>query len=384
MINDISKPLILIVEDDGIIASRIQDTLAGAEYTTTITDIGEDAIRQAQEITPGLVLMDIRLKGNMDGIEAAGHIRRQSDVPILYLTAHSDDELIQRAKQTMPHGYIVKPFRARELLITIEMTMNKYLLDRQKRDMEARIQYIQKMESLGTMAGAVAHKFNNMLMIIMGYAEMMTDDAEPESLVESRSNEILEICEKAREMTNQIIAYTGHLPAAPAMLNLNQLIQEIAPFLKISLPDGSVIHYNTDDRIAPISAVAEQIRQVIVNLVMNAIEAVKKESGVITVSTGVMELNQAFFSEVYQNDDLPEGRYVFLEVEDNGCGMDEDTKRQIFDPFFTTKFFGRGLGLSAVLGIVKSHRGGIKILSKPGEGTAVRVLLPVEQLSSRQ
>jgi signal transduction histidine kinase len=242
--------------------------------------------------------------------------------------------------------------------------------------MEARIQYIQKMESLGTMAGAVAHKFNNMLMIIMGYAEMMTEDAEPESLVKSRSNEILEVCEKAREMTNQIIAYTGHLPAAPVKLNLNQLILEIAPFLKISLPDGSVIHYNTDERIAPISAAAEQIRQVIVNLVMNAMEAVKKEKGVITVSTGVTELNQAFFSELYQSDDLPEGRYVFLEVEDNGCGMDEDTKRQIFDPFFTTKFFGRGLGLSAVLGIVKSHRGAIKILSKPGEGTTVRVLFP--------
>ncbi len=377
MTSDLSKPRILIVEDDGIIANRISDTLTGAGYPAIWADNGNDAMRQLQETPPGLVLMDIRLKGGMDGVETAIHIRRQSDVPIVYLTAYSDDELLHRAKQTQASGYLVKPFHARELLATIEMALYKHQLDEQKRAMEARIQYLQKMKSLGTMSGAVAHKFNNMLMVIMGYAEMIVNAPGSESLVKSRSEEILKVCEKAKGITSQIIAYTGHLPTAPVMLDLNRIILDLAPFLRVYLPEGSVIRYHPDERIVPICAVEEHIRQIIVNLIINAMEAIEKEKGIITVFTGVTELGETFFSDIYQTDPLPGGQYVFLEISDNGCGMDEETKRRIFDPFFTTKLFGRGLGLSAVSGIVKKHRGAIRIFSKPGEGTRVRVLFPV-------
>ncbi len=372
------KPHILAVEDDGIIAMRIQDTLKAAGYTVTVTDTGEDAVRQAQEIKPDLVLMDIRLKGDMDGIEAAGIIRSHADIPVIYLTAFSDDTFLQRARQTSAYGYLLKPFRARELIAAVEMAVYRHLLDIRQRDTEARLQYIQKMKSLGTMAGSVAHHFNNILMIIVGYAEMLLDEGKPGIHVKSSYvQEILKICEKAKKLTDHMIVYTGHLHAKQEFLQLTELIRDAAPILEISLSQGKKICYELPEGIETIFAEPGQITQILVNLVENASEAIEKENGIITVSVGVTHADRAELCESWLDDDLPEGRYVFLDVADRGCGMDENTKRQIFDPFFTTKFFGRGLGLAAVLGIVKKYRWAIKVFTEPGAGTRVRILFPV-------
>ena len=121
---------------------------------------------------------------------------------------------------------------------------------------------------------------------------------------------------------------------------------------------------------------ATQLRQVIMNLITNASEALADQSGVISVITGVMECNRAYLAESYLDDNLPDGQYVFLEVTDTGSGMDEETRRRIFDPFFTTKFTGRGLGLAVVLGIIRGHRGAIQVYSEPGKGTSFKILLP--------
>ncbi len=370
------KPLVLIVEDDDMIAGRIAETLGGAGYPTAVTDTGEEAVRLVRESNPGLVLMDIWLKGTMDGIQAAGCIREHGDMPLIYLTAYMDDALIQRAKQTRPQAYLMKPFRPRELLATVEVSLHRHLLEKQQRELESRIQYIQKMKSLGTMAGAIAHHFNNILLVILGNAEMILEIAEPDPPFRHNVEEIRTACNKAKEITTQILACTGHFPTMPVAVDLKSIIREIGPVLELYLPQGSVIQYNLPPGVGFINADAGQIKQVVMNLVINAVESLGNKSGAITISTGEMDADHAFLTTVRPNNDLPAGRYAFLEVADNGCGMDANTLNQIFDPFFTTKLFGRGLGLSAVQGIVGNYCGGIKVQSRPQVGTTITILFP--------
>ena len=146
--------------------------------------------------------------------------------------------------------------------------------------------------------------------------------------------------------------------------------------LEVSISKKVVLKYELSETLPPIEADATQLRQVVMNLVTNAAEAIGERTGLLAIRTGVMEADHTYLSETYLDEDLPEGYYAYVEIADTGCGMDPSTQERIFDPFFTTKFTGRGLGLAATLGIVRGHKGAIKIYSQPGQGTTFRVLLP--------
>jgi signal transduction histidine kinase len=240
---------------------------------------------------------------------------------------------------------------------------------------EQAVRRAQKLESLGVLAGGVAHDFNNLLTGIMGNASLLADTcADPEH--QEMAREVLVSSERAAELTRQLLAYSGKGRFVMEPVNLSTLAAEIVALLPRSLPKGVRLETKLDGELPEVWADAAQMRQLITNLLLNGAEAIGVESfGTVALRTGV-EVVDAGARLIATSGEVGPGRYVSLEVCDDGCGMDAETQARIFDPFFTTKFAGRGLGLAAVLGIVRGHEGAIRVESRPGHGTRVQVVLP--------
>ena len=260
-----------------------------------------------------------------------------------------------------------------------DITERKQAEERQ-RNFEAKLQQAQKLESLGVLAGGIAHDFNNLLMGVLGNAEIALLELPPESPARGELMNITTAALRAAELTKQMLAYSGKGKFVVEALNLSKVVEEMVHLLQVSISKNVVLKYHFSDDLPAIEADGAQIRQVVMNLIINASEAIGEKSGFVTVSTGVIEADRSYLSETYLDENLPEGYYVSLEVADTGCGMDEQTRKKIFDPFFSTKFAGRGLGLAAVLGIVRGHGGTLMIYSQPRRGTTFKVLFPASRL----
>lgn len=257
--------------------------------------------------------------------------------------------------------------------------------ERERGRLEAQIQAAQKLESLGVLAGGIAHDFNNILVGILGNADLAMMDLAPESPVRRRLAGIIEASERAADLTNQMLAYSGKGRFVVEHVDITSLVQEMTHLLEVSASKKAVIKYDlAPGQLPPVEADVTQIRQVMVNLVTNASEALGDGVGIITIRTRPMYCDRDYLRSTYIDEELPEGQYVVLEISDTGCGMDSETLEQIFDPFFTTKFTGRGLGLAAVLGIIRGHRGAVKVYSEPGHGTSFRILLPAAEAAIGQ
>jgi two-component system cell cycle sensor histidine kinase/response regulator CckA len=248
--------------------------------------------------------------------------------------------------------------------------------DEERRELEAQVQHTQKLESLGVLAGGIAHDFNNLLMSMLGNADLALLDLPVASPARDRISDIESTARRAADLCRQMLAYSGKGRFVIELLDLAKVITEISRMLEVSISKRAVLRLNFADNLPMVRADATQVRQVIMNLITNASEALGEKNGVISISTGAMDCDRAYLRETFLDEGLAEGRYVYLEVADTGCGMDEETRKKIFEPFFTTKFTGRGLGMAAVLGIVRGHRGAIKVYSEPKRGTTVKVLLP--------
>jgi two-component system cell cycle sensor histidine kinase/response regulator CckA len=248
--------------------------------------------------------------------------------------------------------------------------------EEENRKLEAQVQHAQRLQSLGIFAGGLAHDFNNLLTIILGNARMALLDLPPGSAAVENLAEIEIASSRAAELTGQMLAYSGKGRFTLHAVNLSRLAEEIANLLQTVIPKKTAIQFNLESALPAVEADPAQIRQIVMNLITNAAEAIGEEGGVVRVSTGVMDADRTYLAGTYCDDHLPEGRYVYLEVRDTGCGMTSETQGKIFDPFFTTKFTGRGLGLAAVLGIVRAHHGALKVSSQPGVGSTFRLLFP--------
>ena len=260
--------------------------------------------------------------------------------------------------------------------IVQDITERKRAEEEQRR-LESQLQHAQKLESLGVLAGGIAHDFNNLLTGILGYSDLALLELASSSPARQLIGEAINGARRAAELTKQMLAYSGKGRFVVESLNLSTVTEDMVRLLQISISKKCVMKFNLMPDLPLVEADAVQVRQIIMNLIINASEAIGDRSGVIVASTGVMHCDRAYLVETYLDDSLPEGLYAYLEVADNGCGMSEETRARIFDPFFTTKFTGRGLGLSAVLGIVRGHRGAMKCYSELGKGTTFKVLLPV-------
>jgi PAS domain S-box-containing protein len=248
--------------------------------------------------------------------------------------------------------------------------------EQERQALERKIQETQKLESLGVLAGGIAHDFNNLLTGILGNADLAQLDLPAESPARESLAQIETAARRAADLCRQMLAYSGKGRFVVQRVDLNRIVSDLTHLLTISISKHAVLRLNLADRLPAIEADVTQVRQVMMNLVINASEALMEKSGVIAVTTGAVRVDAAYLRTTSFQPEPAPGDYVFLEVSDNGCGMDESTRTRIFDPFFTTKFAGRGLGLAAVLGIMRSHRGAIKIYSEPGRGSTFKLLFP--------
>ncbi|HEY3900647.1 MAG TPA: PAS domain-containing protein [Chthoniobacter sp.] len=246
----------------------------------------------------------------------------------------------------------------------------------EKQILERKLQESQKLESLGVLAGGIAHDFNNLLTGVLGNASLARMDLPAESPVQSYLQQIEAAAARAADLCKQMLAYSGKGRFVVNRLDLNALIDDTTRLLQVSISKRAVMKFQMAPGLPVVLGDATQLRQVIMNLVINASEAISDKSGFIAVTTGLTRADRAYLSGAYFARDLPEGDYVSLEISDNGGGMSEEVLEKIFDPFFTTKFTGRGLGLAAVLGIVRGHNGALKVFSEQGWGTTFKILLP--------
>ncbi len=245
-----------------------------------------------------------------------------------------------------------------------------------QRTMEEALRQAQKLESLGVLARGIAHDFNNLLTAILGnlgLAGLHAPEGHP-ALPFLRNAEATAL--RAAELTRQMLAYSGKGVFEVRPVDLNQAAGEMASLLKVSISKKVALRFRFAEGLPAIEADAAQLQQVVMNLVTNASEAIGEDEGEILLATGMAELDAAQAAALHPGSPIPPGRYVFLEVEDSGTGMAPEVLSRIFDPFFTTKFTGRGLGLSAMLGILRAHHAGIGIRSEPGRGTGFRLFFP--------
>ena len=258
----------------------------------------------------------------------------------------------------------------------IEDVNEKRLAEEDRERLDARVRQAQKLESLGVLAGGIAHDFNNLLMVILGNASLVLQDLDSSSSSYKDLEQIETAALRASDLTKQMLAYSGRGQFLVETTDLSSMIEEIDHLLDSSIASGAILNFHLPKDLRKVECDVSQLRQVVMSLVNNASEALGEDGGVILVRTGTDYFEPDDLKDTFLADDLSSGHYAFIEVSDNGIGMAEEIQSKIFDPFFTTKFTGRGLGLAAVLGIVRGHRGGIKVQSRPGDGSTFTVLLP--------
>ena len=247
--------------------------------------------------------------------------------------------------------------------------------EQERRRLETQIQHAQKLESLAVLAGGIAHDFNNLLSAILGNAELAQLHLPADTEAREAFEQIEVAAITAAELTSQMLAYSGQGRLVIGPVSLKQIVDEMTQLLRAILSRSVEVRYEHADVLPPIQGDATQLRQIVMNLMINASEAIGEADGVITLRTGVRTIHGREVP-LPEAGWLPAGDYVFLEVIDTGSGMDEATSAKIFDPFFTTKFTGRGLGLAAAQGIMRSHHGAIVVATAPGRGTTFTLLFP--------
>jgi len=249
--------------------------------------------------------------------------------------------------------------------------------------LERRLAEAQKLESLGGLAGGIAHDFNNLLVSMLGSASLALEQLPRDAPARAAVQRIEHAARRGSELTRQLLAYAGKGTIVLERVDVNEIIAETSDLLHVSMANGAVMTYDLAPNLPAVEADPTQIRQVVMNLVINAAEAIGDADGTITVRTGVVELGADALRDTQHAPEAGPGPHVCIEVCDTGCGIDAATAAKVFDPFFSTKFTGRGLGLATVVGVVRGHRGALALASAPGRGTTFRVYLPAAAAPAR-
>jgi len=248
---------------------------------------------------------------------------------------------------------------------------------------QAQILQGQKLESLGVLAGGVAHDFNNLLVGILANASLLSNSLPASNPQRQASEQIVVAAERASALTRHLLAYAGKGRFVIEPVNLSSLIREVNTLVQTSIPSTVQVRLELKEDLPLIDGDPGQLQQIVMNLVINAAEAIGDKAGLIVVTTSVQDIDEQYAHTTWGSIELKPGPYAVMEVQDSGVGMDEAVLEKIFDPFYTTKFAGRGLGLAAVLGIVHGHKGAVKVYSAPGKGSTFRVYFPVSQRAPR-
>lgn len=378
-------PLILLVEDDDNHAELMKTSFQDAEeeYRLVIADSLRNARIAIERQTPDLVLTDYRLPDG-EGSELVATVK---DIcPVVLLTSHGNEQVAVDAMKAGALDYVVKTSEVfagmsritQRALRESALIMEQKRAEEERQRLERHLLHIQKLESLVTMSAGIAHDFNNLLQAVLGYLELALMKIPLETPLHHQVSQAVKAAERAAGLSGMMLAYSGKSFMDTKELNLSKLIEKNIPTLAAAISKSITLDLKLDKLLPPTMADCNQINQVFINLFTNASEAIGNDSGRITISTGVGEFDQKTLNSSRLEEKLKEGRYVWMEIADSGCGMDDVTRDKLFDPFFTTKFTGRGLGMSAALGIIRAHKGAILVKSAPGAGTVIRVLFAEE------
>ena len=245
-----------------------------------------------------------------------------------------------------------------------------------RQEQDRRMLEAQKLESLGVLAGGIAHDFNNLLVAVLGNVGLAKMEPTDTQLVVEVLDDAEEAAQQAADLCRQLLAYSGRGRFVVEPVDVSEIVRAMAQLLRVGLGRGVRLHQRLGASLPLVEADVIQLRQVVMNLITNASEAIGDGEGIVRMVTDVAELDTATAKHLQPGVELPGGTYVMLEVSDTGSGMDAATVERIFDPFYTTKFAGRGLGLAAVMGIIRAHHGALRVYSEPGHGTTMRVWLP--------
>ena len=392
---------VVVVEDERVVALHLKQQLTRLGYSVPgMATSSETALRQIRELLPDIVLMDIHIDGQIDGIATAKAIPPELQIPVVYLTAYSEEPTLDRARVTKPFGYLLKPFSERELHATLQMVLERRRADAAIRENERRLELLveartaelnqeiarrlqaeferhetQKMETLGQLTGGVAHDFNNSLNVIMLSLAMIQrrSDLSPEK-IQSTAEIAMRSARRAAVLTDRLLAFSRRQPLNPRPLSLNDIIRSMSDMLRRSLGESVVIETALANDLWSTAADANQLESAILNLAVNARDAMPK-GGHLTLETTNDVVDAAYCAA---NTGVVAGDYAVLAVSDDGEGMSKELVSKAFEPFFTTKHTGRGvgLGLSQVYGFLKQSGGHAKIYSEEGQGTTVKLYFP--------
>ncbi len=363
---------IMIVEDNTTVAADCRECLISLGYkVTSIQASGEVAIIKAQTELPDAVLMDIHLRDKMDGIKAAEQIYSRFEIPVVFLSAYGDRELLERAKKVGSFGYLIKPFEERELCATLEMVLYKARAEKKHRQMESQIQLLQKMESVGTLAGGLAHDFNNLLYMILGNINLAEYNLQNGNSASENLKAAEKACLQAKELTKKLITFSKGGSPVKEKTSIDELVRDTV----IAAFQGSDIQpeFFIPNDISPTETDISQIRQVVTNMAVNAREAMNNK-GLFKVYCENADITKE------DNLTLTPGKYVKLSFKDQGTGISKQNLSKIFDPYFSTKDMGtqkaQGLGLAICHSVIARHNGLITVESEPEKGTAFAIYLP--------
>lgn len=363
---------VLLVEDSPADVRLIQrDLSAGSILDPTLEVAGTlaEALAHLDNATFDLLLVDLGLP-DASGLHVVRRILQQTaETPLVVITGDGEPGLGVEAVRVGAQDFISK----RDLGGAVAARAVRYAVERSAT--ERALRAAQKRESLGLMASGVAHDFNNLLSVILGHATVGQMRIEERRTVESSLRQIVEAAERAAELAQQMLAYSGCTQLMRSRTGVNDLLREYEGLLRASIPSSSRLRFELGDDLAAVLVDRTQIQQVVMNLVLNASQALDGSCGDITVRTD-MVVDPQPPQDVRDPRVLVPGEYVRIRIDDTGPGMAEATSSRIFEPFFSTKGLGRGMGLSAVHGIVRGHGGAIEVWSRLGEGTTFSVVLP--------
>ncbi|MCP4723345.1 MAG: response regulator [Desulfobacteraceae bacterium] len=366
---------IMIVEDNTTVAADCHDCLINLGYkVTSIQASGEESIIKAETELPDAVLMDIHLRDKMDGIKAAEHIYNQFQIPVVFLSAYGDLDLLERAKKVGSFGYLIKPFEERELYATLEMALYKAKAEKEHKKMEAQINLLQKMESIGTLAGGIAHDFNNLLYVTLGNITLAEDNLQNGNPAFENLKAAEEACLQAKELTKKLITFSKGGSPVKEKISIDKIEKLVRDTVVSAFKESDIQPlFSISNDIQPIKIDIGQIKQVVNNIAVNAKEAMNNK-GVLKIDFENVDITK--------EDNLPLApeKYIKLSFKDNGIGIPKQNINKIFNPYFSTKGRGvekaQGLGLAICHSIITRHNGLITVESEPDAGAVFLIYLP--------
>ena len=371
-----TMPKVLIVEDDEVYRRFLESVLSKAGYEIVgSVNGGHAAIESASKSEPEIVILDIQLGNSIDGVETARRLRAFTDIPIIFISSYDSDTFVEKTREVHAAGCLVKPIKLPDLEVTIQSALTRYQYEKHLKTEEAFANQARKMETVGLFAGGIAHEFNSLLTVMLGYAKFGQKQVPPESPALVTFKEIYETARKASNLTRQLLAFSSHQMYELVKTDVKELVRRSIQFAKAYIGSDMEVVEEFEESAMVIMADPPHLEQALVNIYRNAREAMP-DGGNMVVSC------QRRSPDHCRRHQGSPGRdnWVCISVKDTGIGMDRKDLEKVFDPFYTTKPRGEGagLGLSVAHGVVKQHHGIIQIESEKNMGTQVNIFIPLE------